>query len=70
MTRFSSSSSPLGSDGVDTASPPPTLPSGSGGVDTAVIIGVVVAVAMVILLLGIAVFIILLVCVKYKTTSE
>ena len=54
--------------GVSLSPTPPDTP-GSGGVDTAVIIGVVVAVAMVILLLIITV-VTVLVCVKYKTTSE
>ena len=42
----------------------------SGGVETAVIIGVVVAVATVILLLIITVFATVLVCVKHKSASE
>ena len=48
-------------------SPPPPL--GPTGVDTAVIIGVVVAVAIIILAI-LSVFFIVLVCVKYKSTSE
>ena len=50
-------------------SPPPSLDP--GGVETAVVIGVVVAVAMVILiLLVLAAFVTVLVCLKHKTTSE
>ncbi len=43
---------------------------GSGSVETAVIIGLVVAVATVILLIITTVFVIVLVCVKHKSTSE
>ena len=50
-------------------SPPGT--SGSGGVETAVIIGVVVTVATVILLISIiTAFIMVYFCMKHKTTSE